>query len=230
MIIGSGFIANSFAKYYSDHSGICIYAAGVANSQSVNFDEFERDRVRLDLALKAYGKLEKFIYISTCSAGDPLASSMYIEQKRMFEGMVLQCPNSLIIRLPQLAGHSNNPHTLLNYFKNKISNKEIFAVQKNALRNILDIEDVVKIALQILEKQNALNGVSILNIANPISVAPLEIVKIFEKLLGIIANYEIMDSGMPYEIDVKLMLKMIDLDEFRFDGGYLERVLFKYYL
>ncbi len=230
MIIGSGFIANSFAKYYSDHSRICIYAAGVANSQSVNFDEFERDRARLDLALKAHCKLEKFIYISTCSAGDPHSITTYIKQKRLFEGMVLQRPNSLIIRLPQLAGHSSNPHTLLNYFKNKISNKEIFAVQKNALRNILDIEDVVKITVQILENEIVLNGATIINIANPISVAPIEIVKIFEKLLGIMANYEVLDTGMPYEIDVKLMLKMIDPDEFRFDGGYLERVLFKYYL
>jgi hypothetical protein len=43
MIIGSGFIANSFRKFYFDRKNILIFASGVSNSKEKKKKNFERE-------------------------------------------------------------------------------------------------------------------------------------------------------------------------------------------
>lgn len=230
MIIGNGFVANSFAKYFFHDTQICIYAAGVSNSRCTEPKEFERDRARLEFALNQYRDIDKFIYISTCSAGDPSLATMYVQYKIIFEKLVVRNRNTLIIRLPQLAGYNNNPYTLLNYFKNKILSQEFFSVYKNALRNVLDIDDATRLTVNLINQIDLDSKVRILNVANPISVTPLEIVREFEKVLKIKGKYKIVESDPPYKIDINPMLQKIDMKQYSFDKKYLNKIINKYYI
>lgn len=61
------------------------------------------------------------------------------------EALVTHHPRHLILRLPQVAGRTPNPHTLLNYLYARISRGESFRLWRNARCNIIDVDDVAAI-------------------------------------------------------------------------------------
>src|ERR1051326_3498083 len=147
MIVGSGLIARGFLPYAQALGDTCIYAAGVSNSSCSDASEFVRDRERLRQVLSSAPTSQLLVYFSTISIDDPASQrSKYIEHKRELEKLA-QERRHLIVRLPQTAGISPNPHTLLNYLYARISRSERFDLWRFATRNVIDIEDVARIVV-----------------------------------------------------------------------------------
>lgn len=228
MIVGTGLIARAFAPHVAKLDGICVYAAGVSNSACTDAREFERERLRVDAALAATPKLDRFVYFSTCSIADPAARDTgYVRHKLAMEARVRERERHLVLRLPQLAGATPNPHTLLNYLYARIVRSERLDVWRGAARNIIDVDDVVRIALDLLHVENA-NGETI-DIASTVNTPILDIVATMERTTGHRAVFDIIERGAGYAIDVGRTTAARRRCGVQFDVGYLERTLRKYY-
>ena len=228
MIIGSGLLARAFTAFFSQGDEVCIYAAGVSNSSCADKSEFDRERLRLENALHQAKSVDTFVYFGTCSVADPEAmNTPYVQHKLAMEKLASSHPQHLILRLPQVAGITPNPHTLLNYLYAKIARSEAFILWKHAKRNIIDVDDIASISQQLISNDVSRNIT--LNIANPANYSMGDIVKAMEKAVGKRAIYEVADRGTAYSIDTSAMLPVAEQAGIKFGSDYLERVIGKYY-
>jgi|SRR5450432_843291 len=229
MIVGSGLIAQAFAgQAETTLSGACLYAAGVSNSSCQDPREFERERERLLLAMRRSAPGQLFIYFSTCSIDDPEAqSSLYIQHKATMEHLVRERTRHLIFRLPQLAGFTPNPHTLLNYLFSRIVRSERFQVWNGAHRNIIDVDDVVKIAIDLVASEKI--ACETINIANTQSSRMFEIVRTIEDVLKRPAIFDTIDRGTSYAINTDRIRSSLKRAGVLFSANYLREVIQKYY-
>lgn len=228
MIIGSGLLAQAFAPVFSQRDDVCIYAAGVSNSGCTNQHEFSRERKRLAEALQQAKHVDAFVYFGTCSVADPEAQyTPYVLHKVAMEQLASVHPRHLILRLPQVAGKTPNPHTLLNFLYARIARSEAFSLWRNAKRNIIDVDDVAAITGQLIADKTARNIT--LSIANPISYPMADIVGAMEHAIDKRAIYDVAERGSEYPIDTCAILPVLDKAAVKFGDGYLEQVINKYY-
>ena len=228
MIIGSGLIAQAFRTSYAHSKTVCIYAAGVSNSGCKDVSEFARERLRLTAALDQAQQLDAFVYFGTCSVGDPEAQhTPYVQHKLAMEQLAATHPRHLILRLPQVAGITPNPHTLLNYLYAHIARSEAFQLWRKAKRNIIDVDDIAAITTQLIADPAARKLT--VNIANSSSDAMPDIVAAMERVVGKKAICEVVDRGSEYAIDTRAILPLLDKAGVKFGGDYLEHVIGKYY-
>jgi len=228
LVVGSGLIAKAFAKDLTTFENIRIYAAGVSNSGCKDFSEFERERERLVVALENHPTKQCFVYFGTCSVYDAETRyTDYVKHKLEMEELVSKSPNYLILRLPQVVGHTPNPHTLLNFLYARIARSEAFSVWSDAYRNVIDVDDVVKIAHLIL--QDGLLHNTVINIANPNIYSMGEIVTAMEAFVGKPAIYDVIKRGLKYMIDINTTQPYINQLNLQFNHEYLSTVIAKYY-
>jgi nucleoside-diphosphate-sugar epimerase len=228
MLIGSGLLATAFVPMFSHREDVCIYAAGVSNSSCTTPSEFGRETQRLSDALNLALSADAFVYFGTCSALDPDAwNTPYVLHKLKMEKLVAEHPKHLIVRLPQVAGRTPNPHTLLNFLYARISRSESFQLWTKAKRNIIDVDDVAALVGQFVAN-GSLRNIR-LNIANPYNYAMCDIVTAMEHVLGKRATYDATGRGSDYHIDVTEMLRVQDSAGVRFSEDYLKRAIGKYY-
>jgi nucleoside-diphosphate-sugar epimerase len=229
MIVGSGLIAGAFvqggAQAFDD---TCFYAAGVSNSGCNDEREYLRERTRLEQAIAACFPGDGFVYFSTCSIEDPaMRDSAYVQHKLRMEDIVRACPRHLILRLPQVAGRTPNPHTLLNYLHARIARSERFHVWGGATRNIIDVEDVVRITLDLISTEGA--NAETINVASTHSFRMLDIVRAMERALEARAVFDILDRSSGAQIDVARIAASIRRCGIAFGNAYLDHVVAKYY-
>lgn len=228
MLIGSGLLARAFAPTFSQREDVCIYAAGVSNSSCVDAHEFARERQRLADAMQQMRHADAFVYFGTCSVTDPeVRDTPYVQHKLAMEQLVSEHPRNLVLRLPQVAGKTPNPHTLLNFLHARISRSEAFRLWSKAKRNIIDVDDMASIACQLIADASVRNAT--LNIANPESNTMADIVSAMESAIGKRAIYDIEERGSEYYIDTRVMLPVVKKATVKFGDDYLERVINKYY-
>jgi nucleoside-diphosphate-sugar epimerase len=228
MIIGSGLLAKAFAAQFADMPDVWIYAAGVSNSSCSDPREFSRERTRLSDAINAGQRADAFVYFSTCSIGDPAAvNSRYVLHKMEMERLVSWHAKFVIVRLPQVAGRTPNPHTLLNYLHARVSRSEGFTVWTHATRNIIDIDDAAAIVTRFLNNPEA-RRVTV-NVANSVSYPINDVVAVMEKVVGKRAIAEQVELGAAYEIDTSHIASIVRDLGLAFDDRYIEHVMNKYY-
>jgi nucleoside-diphosphate-sugar epimerase len=143
------------------------------------------------------------------------------------EQVVLSRGTALVLRLPQVVGPNANPHTLIKFIADSILHRRKMRILRNARRNLLDVEDLVRIVNIIVKKQ--IFDFEILNIASPISFTAVQIVQAMERALELEANYEMVEGGSTYEIDITRVLNLYREFGFAFDDNYLNMVISKYY-
>jgi len=226
MIIGNGMLAKAF-KIYEEDESILIFSSGVSNSQEQADEPFAREKKLLEKTILENQK-RIIIYFSTCSIYDSsINGSRYVTHKLAMENMIKNFhSNFYIFRLSQVIGRTNSP-TIINYFYNRIINKEQFEIWKKSTRNLIDVDDVVKITQMIINKSIFKNN--IINIASPYFIKIPYIIQTLEKILLIKAQYISLDKGISYNIDIsdiKPIIKELDL---KFDDYYLEKTIRKYY-
>jgi nucleoside-diphosphate-sugar epimerase len=228
LIVGSGLLARAFSRRYLNYGNVCIYAAGVSNSFCNDSNEFLRERQRLVQSLEQTAEFGTFVYFGTCSIDDPEAKNTpYVRHKFEMEKLVSKHQNYLILRLPQVAGITPNPHTLLNYLYARIARSEAFSLWSKAKRNIIDVDDIASIADQLIIDVGTRNRV--FNIANVVNYSMIEIVSIMEQVVGKSAMYQIEERGAEYHINIVDTLSAINKAKVSFGELYLTKVLEKYY-
>jgi nucleoside-diphosphate-sugar epimerase len=143
------------------------------------------------------------------------------------ESICATSKNFTIFRLPQVVGKTSNPHTLTNFLFHKIKTRSRFKLRKNAYRSLIDVDDVVSMVVN-LDAGCDISRATI-NLAPPYLVPVLEIVRIFELVLGVRAVYDIVENGSFYEIKASNHFKISEQSLINFDEKYTERLIRKYY-
>jgi nucleoside-diphosphate-sugar epimerase len=225
MVYGNGLLGKAFKKI--EDNQIIIYAKGVSNSQCQDDQQFKREYDEL-LYILQNNPYQKIVYFSSCSILDTsLFDTPYVQHKINIENLIKKIHNNyLIIRLPQVAGHTNNPNTILNYIHNNIKSTKKFVLWKNAKRNIIDVEDVVIVVDGII-KSGAYN--TTLNVANRNSYSMSDIVNVFEGLMNTKATFEIDTRISEYDINIANIESILSKTNIKFDNNYLQKTLKKYY-
>ncbi|HSV10702.1 MAG TPA: NAD-dependent epimerase/dehydratase family protein [Hanamia sp.] len=227
MVIGNGMIANRFMDYKKDDD-IIIFASGVSNSKDTIEQNFSREFELLEKTIK--NNAEKIlVYFSSCSVEDEdLQNVPYVIHKRNIEKFIQQnATNYYLFRISNVAGVSNNPYTLLNYFILNILQNNIITVWKNAYRNIIGIDDMYSIANIILQEEKLLN--TTLNIANPENYSVPSIIRQIEEHLHKKAIFNEIEKGDNYTIDISVIEPIIKKLGIHFNDDYLASILKRYY-
>lgn len=227
MVIGNGLIARSFEQYTSSEEWV-IFASGVSNSKTSVPADFERE-AQLLAGTIAGNVAKKIVYFSTSSVNDPdLQDTEYVQHKLRMEGLIQgKAQQYNIFRLSNLAGFSNNPHTVLNFFYQHIIEQLPFELWVNSERNIIDVADVFITVDHVL--QNGLFPNQCINIANTENYPVKYIVQTIERFCKKKAIYEEKRKGSTFTIDLAAILPVYRALNVRFDHDYLPALLEKYY-
>lgn len=227
MVIGNGMIAKEF-KSYRDIDYIIIFASGVSDSTNTDTAAFERElKLITETIQNNEGKL--FVYFSTCSIYDlSMSQSSYVRHKIKMEDFIMKnCPQFIIFRITNPIGHTNNTHTVVNYFINNILEKYQFEVWEKASRNIIDIDDMYLICDAILQQKLFTN--SIVNIANPKNYVVSYIINCIEKHFDVSGNYSLVDKGGSPVIVTTKIDKLYSAFNIHFNEDYFPKLLKKYF-
>lgn len=227
MVIGHGMIANRFMTYKNDKD-IIIFASGVSNSKETRQENYVREFELLKETIHN-NKNKTIVYFSTCSIDDAdLTMSPYVIHKKNLEKFIRENSQSYyIFRVSNLAGVSNNPYTLLNYFILNILREHPLTVWKNAYRNIIGIDDMFAIAHYFLQEKKEIN--TIINIANPQNYTVPYILKCIETHLNKKGIYNEIERGDDYKINTSTIEPVIKKLGIQFNDTYLSSLLKKYY-
>ena len=225
MIIGRGLVASAFLPYFADDPAVTVFASGVSNSRETRQEEFVREEGLLINALERGGT---FLYFGSCSVLDPaMTETPYVRHKLQMEELVCSAAKRAVFRLPQVVGTSSNSHLLTNFLYDRIRSGEHFQVWKHARRNLMDVDDIAAIVAHLV-RTGTVEGGSY-NIACPFSVSVIDIVQIFELVLGMKADYSLVDAGAEYVIDVPEVVQASAELGISFDHDYIVRTVRKYY-
>jgi hypothetical protein len=130
MIIGHGDISSVLPE--SDD--LLFFASGVSNSKEMDESEYDRE---LDL-LYSQSRDKHIVYFSSLCVFDKV--TRYVRHKRYMELIVKHLfKNYTIIRIGNISW-GKNPHTIINFLKNKIKNGEEYTVE-DVYRHILSKEE-----------------------------------------------------------------------------------------
>lgn len=223
MLIGNGLIARGFASRYASDPRVTVFASGVSNSRECDTRQFEREYRLLVDALA--GEAESFVYFSSCGvlSGE---TTPYMRHKRRMEELVRKRAGGMVFRLPQVVGLTSNPTTLTNFLYARISRGEAFTVWKSARRSLIDVDDLVAICSSLIDEPPDAN---IVPVASGRSLHMLDLVSIFERVLGKRACYTVVEGGHDIVASGAICAARARRLGIRFDEGYEERLLRKYY-
>lgn len=130
MILGHG----SLAQVLQDKEDLLFFASGVSNSSEIRESEYKRER---DLLLEQRRDL-RIVYFSSLGVLD--GDTRYYRHKRDMEAMIKEnFPKYCIIRIGNITW-GDNPHTLINFLRDKINNNLHYKVQ-DVYRYIVDKDE-----------------------------------------------------------------------------------------
>lgn len=130
MIIGNGDIASVL----KDREDILYFASGVSNSQETRQSEYQRE---IDLLLKQ-DKSKHIVYFGSLAIF--YSDTRYVRHKRLMEELVKEhFKTYTIFRIGNIAW-GKNPHTIINFFKNRIKNGEELEI-RDEFRYVVNKEE-----------------------------------------------------------------------------------------
>lgn len=219
-IYGGGLLATTLRKI--GPSVGAYFAAGVSNSLDATESDYSREINEIIKFIKK-NQLNRIIYFSSFTAirGD----SRYAEHKRNVEKIITE--NSLkflIIRLPQVAGLTNN-NTILSYFVRQILKKQILTINKSAVRRFIDVDDVARIAnyISINYKSNL-----IVNIGPKLGLSAEKIAYEVSRVLGVKPMLNLVDGGDSQCADIQSAVEILGERDIIFQDDYQRFVIEKY--
>jgi len=230
-IFGNGFIATNLKKLNLNRN-FFIYAAGVSNSNVKQDKVYLREIKQFNKIKKKLNSTKIFIYISSLSVENKnLKNDKYVKNKLIIENIIKKdIQNYIIIRLPQVVGKNLNKYTITNFIYSTVKSDKKFYLWRNSKRNLIDIDDVVKIIKKYLTNRPKIN--TIINIFNPKSVLVKNILEIFCKIL----NKKIIIKELKKEnknINLAILKKSTFLPKKYYknmnNNFYIKKILNKYY-
>lgn len=220
-VIGNGMLAMAFMAADTGADDFVIFCSGVSNSGATSADEFMREKSLLLDALNRYPG-RKFIYFSSCAAG--YMQSPYYRHKQAMQELIQACAQRyLIVRLPQVVGVTKNA-TLVRFIALSIKNHTPITVLKGARRNLIDVDDVVR-----LTRYLAGLGNMAINVTNA-NMTPVE--EIIRMISGILCKEPVLLAGpsAPEEpgYEGEELKRLIGGDDPIYSSSYNQAVLAKY--
>lgn len=196
MIVGNGLLARAFESFKDDPK-VLIFASGVSNSSNKDQSEFEKE---VELLKRHSDQKIKIVYFSTVSLSDKsLVQSPYVVHKKRIEEEIPKFfEEYIILRLPNLVGKTNNPHTMTNFFFSKVNAGDKLTIQNKASRYLMDVDDVHDALVWYLENVEHQNG--IYNLPGKIKLPVIEIVESIQDFLGKKTEIELVDKGENYDV------------------------------
>lgn len=222
-VVGSGLIARAFLPYdFGDD--MLIFASGVSNSLETELRAYKREA---NLLRSFLGNNKQVIYFSTCSISDEaLAKSCYIKHKLAMEKLVLSDKQGMVIRLPQVVGKSTNQNTLINFLAWKIYQREPYILQYGAVRNLIDVDDVVNMTALLLRSEWP---EKLISFALPTFYDTSSIVRSLESVLNVKSQHTKIDVSPFYYPKSDFVKYAVDNSLFEIDDDYLDQIIQKYY-
>ena len=222
IIIGKGLLAKACLK--SQAKNCLFYCSGVSDSTETKVIEFERERNLLINSISSNNN-KCLIYFSSVSA--PSGQNPYFQHKLNMENIIKEnCPDYIILRLPRVAGPVLNS-TLLSVLTKKIYLNEHLTVFDKAVRNLVDVEDIIEVSDYICKISN--RNITI-NICPNRSFKPEELVLLIAgQLKSKLLNYDLVDAG-----DIESCIlgyspeELIVRNYFSQKENYLENIVAKY--
>lgn len=230
-IIGDGFLAKNFSKIktHIKKSNYLIFAAGISDSKTNSKYKLKRE-IRIFKKFTNKNYLENIVYISTADINNNLKKKdLYVKNKIIIENLIKKrFKNYIILRLPQIIGNSKNKKTLINYFFQSIKKGKKILVYNNVRRNVLDIDDVIKV-LKIIIFDKKMKRKTI-TLANRHSFQPLDLIKILEKKLNKKANIKFAKKvKQRWQINNNTSAILFKKAKVSFDKNYLYKKINKYF-
>ena len=215
-IIGTGQLAKIFQNSDIDLRNVCIFASGVSNSSCVDINQFKREKNLLINTLKNIDD-KKFVYFSSCAlSASEYPKNDYYKHKANMENIIKEYSSKYyIFRIPQLFGDLILHKTLINFIYKSIEHNHKFNIYDEAYRYVIEINDVRKLVENYLDN----DGCITIDLANPYRYKVLDIVQIFEKLLGKKAYYEVLQKEDKYTLDLISLEKFVKEKKIDIDFG-----------
>jgi nucleoside-diphosphate-sugar epimerase len=224
IIVGNGLLAKEFSKNKTDDD-VLIIASGVSNSKEIKEEEFVREENLIRDVLQMHKNL-KIVFFSTCSIMQS-EKTPYILHKIKMEQLIRNLAMShYIFRLPQAVGIVNNNTLVSNLVKNAYLNNRIL-IQNDAFRNPLDVEDISRIVLKVVETKIPPNR-DFLNISPSNEIRVLDIAEEIRSLLCSESKIILVPGGERYSIDNSDLKRYIDEKDRIFSEKYSVEVIRKY--
>lgn len=130
MIIGDGNIASAII----DREGLLFFASGVSNSSETRESEYQREK---DLLL-AQDRSEHLVYFGSLAIF--YSQTRYARHKKEMESLVKEnFERYTIMRLGNILWDTN-PHTIINYFRNRRKEGEPLRIEEG-YRYIIDKDE-----------------------------------------------------------------------------------------
>ena len=139
---------------------------------------------------------------------------------------IMECKKYLIARVSNAVGKGGNQHTLINYLIQSIQNQDEIKVHIDATRNLIDVCDIAKIVLNLIDSER-IN--KIVNVAYVDNYPILKIINIVEEFLGKNGRLTLEKQGQSYSIDIPDSMNYFRENNLLDKEIYLKRVLEKYY-
>lgn len=134
MIVGHGDIAGAL----QDRSDRIYFASGVSNSAEVRESEYQREIGLLFTSLTEWNKDKRLVYFSSLCVF--YLDTRYAKHKRVMEDWVKKLfPHYTILRVGNITW-GDNPHTLINFIRTKIKNREPLDIQ-DVYRYVVDKDE-----------------------------------------------------------------------------------------
>jgi hypothetical protein len=222
-LIGNGLLARSFLNSQLPEDCVII-ASGVSNSLEQRACEFEREANLIQDTIQKNPEV-KIVYFSTTSVLQ-LHKTPYTKHKLAMEGLIAAGAKYFhIFRLPQLVGIVKNS-TLISFFVESIIQGRKLSLQSQAKRNLVDVEDFVRLAKFLIE--NNIEQNRIMTVAGRYNVSVLEIVDEIAAILNKEILFEIIEGGEGISLDIGLLESYIRLNDPILFPDYWKAVLRKY--
>ena len=223
MIIGNGLLAITF-KQYEKKNGIIIFASGVSNSNEINKKEYYREKKLLKDTIQQY-KDKIIVYFSSCDViYANKINTVYYWHKLEMENIIKKFAlKYYIFRLPQLIAFSLNKNLLINYLITSIIEQKEILVWKNAYKNLINIQDVLKIIENIIKNEKSINKT--INVINKNYYSIFEIIHTIENILNQKAIVKLINKGYKPNYNSDYIDKM----NINFNSEYLKKSLLKNY-
>lgn len=226
MVVGSGMIAKALSRYAPDPE-VTVFASGVSNSMETDPAAYARERKLLEPYLHQSATL---VYFSTSSLDDPaLKKSAYVQHKIAVEQHIAATAKRyLILRLPNVVGQTNNPHTIFNAFKKKLLQGEEITVFTKACRYLLDAEDLDMLLRLLLDADLPKGMVLNLSYNNRMSIP--EMVHMMAEELGVTPRVKAVEKGGCYAVENKTITQVFTKAGKKIPGREINRELIRKYI
>jgi hypothetical protein len=220
-VLGKGLLGQAFCAAYPDSERVII-AAGVSNSLETDLSEFRREET---LVKKAIDTGKELAYFSTCSLLGAKATPYTEHKARMEELIGSNAVGFSIFRLPQVVGVVRN-NTLVSFFIGKLVASDTLRIQESALRYLIAVEDVVRLAGSLWD--SGLSRNKTVNIAPSHAISALLIARTLKAMLGSSSRIETIPGGDSYQAPTPELSALLEPSDPILSERYAESVLARY--